>query len=199
VDARHKAGHVSHNISAMTDISANIFALLILILIIMLAARENSPTPRVQGPQVIDVEKDVAGVERSPLSSEELIELLYERRERASSTKIDLLEQEIVVSFGGKTEHFGTTENAVSRLRQIASVGSPAGVYVQSSLLSQDIRQPEHLWMGLARNIRTPSAESVCRRTTGMVCRFFRAYRAFIRSFAVPRRPRTIASIGVPE
>jgi hypothetical protein len=93
VDARHKAGHVSHNISAMTDISANIFALLILILIIMLAARENSPTPRVQGPQVIDVEKDVAGVERSPLSSEEVIELLYERRERASSTKIDLLER----------------------------------------------------------------------------------------------------------
>ena len=130
---------VSHNISAMTDISANIFALLILILIIMLAARENSPAPGAEALQIIDLEKDVAGVERAPLSSEELIDLLYERRERASSTKIDLLEQEIVISFGGKTEHFGTTENAVSRLRQIGSVGSPVGVYVFSHRFYRNI------------------------------------------------------------
>ena len=104
---------VSHNVSAMTDISANIFALLILILIIMLAARENFPAPGAEGLQIVDLETDVAGVERAPLSSEELIDLLYERRERASSTKIDLLEQEIVISFGGKAEHFGATENAV--------------------------------------------------------------------------------------
>jgi hypothetical protein len=130
---------VSHNISAMTDISANIFALLILILLIMLAARENAPAPRIEGQQVIDLEKDLAGVERAPLSSEELIELLYERRERASSTKIDLLEQEIVISFGGKTERFGTTEIAVSRLRQSASVGSPVGVYVFSHRFYRDI------------------------------------------------------------
>jgi hypothetical protein len=43
---------VSHNISAMTDISANIFALLILILIIMLAARENTPAPVAEGLQI---------------------------------------------------------------------------------------------------------------------------------------------------
>ena len=53
---------VSHNISAMTDISANIFALLILILIIMLAARENSPAPGAEGLQIIDLEKDVAAL-----------------------------------------------------------------------------------------------------------------------------------------
>jgi hypothetical protein len=125
-------GARDYNISAMTDISANIFALLILILIIMLAARENSAAPRADALQVIDLEKDVASVERSSLSSDELIELLYERRERASSTKIDLLEQEIAISFGGKTEHFGKAENAISRLRQIGSVGSPVGVYVFS-------------------------------------------------------------------
>src|SRR5262245_2383527 len=44
--------------------------------------------------------------------------------------------------------------------------------------------------MVLAGNIHTASAESVCRRTAGMVCRLFRADRAFIRSFAVPRRPQ---------
>jgi hypothetical protein len=130
---------VSHNISAMTDISANIFALLILILLIMLAARENAPAPWAEGLQIIDLEKDVAGVERAPLSSEELIEILYERRERASSTKIELLEQEIVISFGGKTERSGTTEIAVSRLRQIASVDSPVGVYVFSHRFYRDI------------------------------------------------------------
>jgi hypothetical protein len=74
------------------------------------------------------------------LASEELIELLYDRRERTSSTKIDLLEQEIVISFGGKTEHFGTTENAVSRLRQIASGFVRWRLRFQSSLLSQHIR-----------------------------------------------------------
>ena len=56
---------VSHNISAMTDISANIFALLILILLIMLAAHENAPAPGTEGLQIIDLEKDVAGVERA--------------------------------------------------------------------------------------------------------------------------------------
>ena len=124
---------VSHNISAMTDISANIFALLILILIIMLAARENSSAPGARTLQVVDLEKDLASVERAPLGSDDLIELLYERRERASSIKIDLLEREIVISFAGKTEHFGKGENAVSRLKQIASASvSPVGVYVFS-------------------------------------------------------------------
>ena len=123
---------VSHNISATTDISANIFALLILILLIMLAARESSPAPRAEGQPVIDLEEDVASVERSPLSSDELIDLLYERRERASSAKIDLLEKEIAICFAGKTEHFGAAEDAVSRLRQIGSAGSPVGVYVFS-------------------------------------------------------------------
>jgi hypothetical protein len=149
---------VSHNISAMTDISANIFALLILILIIMLAAHENSPAPGAEGLQIIDLEKDVAGVERSPLSSEELIELLYERRERTSSTKIDLLEQEIVISFGGKTEHFGTTENAVSRLRQIASVGSPVGVYVFSHRFYRNISDSLRILGWSWREISIPQA-----------------------------------------
>jgi len=117
----------------MTDISANIFALLILILIIMLAARENSSAPGARTLQVVDLEKDLASVERAPLGSDDLIELLYERRERASSIKIDLLEREIVISFAGKTEHFGKGENAVSRLKQIASASvSPVGVYVFS-------------------------------------------------------------------
>jgi hypothetical protein len=82
---------------------------------------------------VIDLEKNHAAVERSPLGSDELIDLLYERRESAPSTKIDLFEQKIVVGFGAKTERFSSAENAVLRLRQLGSVAdSSVGVYVFS-------------------------------------------------------------------
>jgi hypothetical protein len=122
------------NVSILTDISANIFALLILFLIIMLAARESSPSPRTEAPEVIDLEKEFASVERSPLSGDELVDLLYERRAGAATTAIDLLEQSIDVVSGGKTEHFSSLENAAPRLRQLAAASNrlPAGVYVFS-------------------------------------------------------------------
>jgi hypothetical protein len=118
----------------MTDISANIFALLILILILILAAREHSPAPRAEAPQVVDVESDIASIERSTLSSGDLFDLLYERREGAPTTKIDLFGHGIDVISGGKTEHFSSVENAVTRLRQIAAASTrlPVGVYVFS-------------------------------------------------------------------
>jgi hypothetical protein len=122
------------NVSILTDISANIFALLILFLIIMLAARESAPAPHADTPEVIDVEKDLAGVERSPLSGDELFDLLYQRREASATTRIDLLGQAIDVVSAGQTEHFGSVELAAPRLRQLAAAsgGAPAGVYVFS-------------------------------------------------------------------
>src|ERR1700682_2457147 len=99
------------NVSILTDISANIFALLILFLVIMLAARENSRPPRAEAVQVIDLEKEFASVERSPLSGDELFDLLYERREGPVTTRIDLLDQSIDVVSAGKTERFSSVEN----------------------------------------------------------------------------------------
>jgi hypothetical protein len=137
------------NVSILTDISANIFALLILFLIIMLAARENSPPPRAEAVQVIDLEKEFASVERSPLSGDELFDLLYERREGPVTTRIDLLDQSIDVVSDGKTERFSSVENAAPRLRQLAapSNNAPAAVYVFS----------HRFYRGLAENLKTLS------------------------------------------
>jgi hypothetical protein len=129
------------NVSAMTDISANIFSLLILILIIMLSAREQSSGPRTEVPQVVDLGNDIEGIERSPLSGEEMFDLLYDRREEARFTKIDLFNQKIDIISDGKTEHFSSVESAVPRLRQIASGPARAsvGVYVFSHHYYRDV------------------------------------------------------------
>ena len=134
------------NVSIVTDTSANLFALLILFLIILLAARANSPSPRVEAPQVIDLEKELASVERSPLGGDALFDLLYERREGAVTTGIDLLGQSIDVVSAGKTEHFSSLENAAPRLRQLAAASNnaPAGVYVFN----------HRFYRGLAENLK---------------------------------------------
>jgi hypothetical protein len=134
------------NVSILTDISANIFALLILFLIILLAARESSPAPRPEAPRVVDIEKEFASVERSPLSGDELVDLLYERREGALTTGIDLLDQSIDVVSAGRTERFSSLENAASGLRQLAAASNraPAGVYVFS----------HRFYRGLAENLK---------------------------------------------
>jgi hypothetical protein len=122
------------DISAVTDISANIFALLILILIIMLAARENSAAP-----QAVDVEIDTIGSERAPLGSDELFDLLYERRTSALSTKIDLFAYGIDVISAGKTQHFTSVEGVLARLNESARyTGVPVGVYVFSHRFYRD-------------------------------------------------------------
>src|SRR6476660_6557290 len=95
------------NISAMTDISANIFSLLILILIIVLAARAQNGS-HTETPSQIDIEKDLMGVERSPLSRGELFELLYERNEKEQSIKIDLFDKTIDIITTRKIWHFNS-------------------------------------------------------------------------------------------
>ena len=120
-----------HNISAMTDISANIFALLVFILIVMIAARDRAPAIRADAPQLVNIEKDIAAVERLSLGSDGLFDLLYDRSAGTASAKIDLFERGIDVVFGGETERFNSVESVVPRLRQIAAAtGSPVGVYV---------------------------------------------------------------------
>ena len=138
--------HAPHTISAITDISANIFALLIFILIIMLATKGHAPASRTDVPQTIDVERDIVGTERTPLGSDDLFELLYERSEGMTSVKIDLFEREIDVVFAGETERFASIESAVPRLRQIANAARrPIGVYVFG----------HHFYRNLTDNLKT--------------------------------------------
>ncbi len=120
-------------ISALTDIAANLFALMLLVLILVLGARSGSPSSSEQVPEPIDVESDLVSIARAPLGSEELFDLLYERRNDSGSIRIDLLNQGIVVTAQGKAERFGLADNAAPRLaRLIASRNTPIGLYVFS-------------------------------------------------------------------
>ena len=120
-------------ISAITDISANIFALLILILIIVLSAQKRAPALRDDAPQVVDLDRSMGGIERSPLSSEDMFDLLYERNKTTPSVKVDLLIRGIDITFDSRTERFNSVETAIVRLRQIiASSRFSAGLYVFS-------------------------------------------------------------------
>ncbi|MGL9618592.1 hypothetical protein QRQ56_11355 [Bradyrhizobium sp. U531] len=120
-------------ISAVTDIAANLFALMLLVLILLLGARSGSSSPSEQVPEPIDVESDLVSVARAPLASEDLVDLLFERRRDSDSIRIDLLNQGIVVSARGKAERFGLADNAMPHLaRLINSRKTPIGLYVFS-------------------------------------------------------------------
>jgi hypothetical protein len=147
-----------HNISAITDISANIFSLLIFILIMMLAAQER-PVVRSEASPVVDVEKDLAGIERSPLGSDELFDLLYDRGKGAASVKIDLFDQGIDVSVDGRTERFNSVESAVLRLRQIAvSTRLPIGIYVFSHQIYRNVTDNLKVFGWSWRELSVPQA-----------------------------------------
>jgi hypothetical protein len=120
------------SVSIVTDISANLFALLILFLIILLAAREGSPATRTEARRPVELERELKLVERSPLSGDELFDLLYERREQSVTTRIDLLDQAIEVVSGRKGERFSSLQDAAPRLAEVAATSShnTAGVYV---------------------------------------------------------------------
>jgi hypothetical protein len=148
----------SHNISAITDISANIFALLIFILIMMLAAQER-PVVRSDAGVVVDVEKELAGMERSPLGSDELFDLLYDRGEGTASVKIDLFDQGIDVTVDGRTEHFNSVDSAVPRLRQIAaSTHLPVGIYVFSHQFYRNVTDNLKVFGWSWRELSVPQA-----------------------------------------
>ncbi len=120
------------NISAMTDISANIFSVLILILIILLAARARGDLPEAEPLPDISIENDLAGIARTPLASEDLFDLLYERNEKTRSIKIDLRGTAIDIVANGKSEHFNSADDAGFRLRLLATASNHAalGIYV---------------------------------------------------------------------
>jgi hypothetical protein len=152
------------NISAMTDISANIFSVLILILIILLAARNHADFPGVETPPEISpkisIETELAGIERTPLSSDELFDLLYERSEKTGSIKIDLFGETIDIVANGKTEHFSSIENAISRLKLLATASnhSPLGIYVFSIRFYRVFREPLKALGGGWREVSVPQA-----------------------------------------
>lgn len=95
-------------------------AVLILILIAIVAVRELAPLQDVT-PRDLDLEADVTSVERAPLGSDELFDLLYERRDGAPSIKIDLFDARIDAVIDGKAEGFESGEKAAVRQQAFAN------------------------------------------------------------------------------
>ena len=124
----------------------------------MLAAQER-PVVRSESGLVVDIEKDLDGLERSPLGSDELFDLLYDRGERAASVKIDLFDKGIDVSVDGRTERFSSVESAVPRLRQIAASSRlPVGIYVFSHQFYRNVTDNLKVFGWSWRELSVPQA-----------------------------------------
>jgi len=115
------------DITVVTDISANIFAVFILILII-LVARGQTSVPQVP-PTVIDVDDDLASVERTLLRPAALVELFYDRRTAADVTAIDLFDDRIEITIGHATQRV-TAAAMHEMLHRPPASATPIGLYV---------------------------------------------------------------------
>jgi hypothetical protein len=118
-------------VSVITDISANIFAVFIVILILLLAAPHTVPV-RPPAPPPIDVTHDLASTSRTPLTP---AQLLFERTRAGHAISIDLLPGRVVlVSPGLPPESYALPLADRSRQaladRLNASPAAPVGFYV---------------------------------------------------------------------
>jgi hypothetical protein len=116
-------------ITVVTDISANIFAVFILILIILLVARNQAAPARPEAPTVVDA-SEFAVVERAPLSPAAMVELLYERRASSPATKIDLFDDRIEVTAGPATRRISLAGPVRPEMLPPLSPDAAIGVYV---------------------------------------------------------------------
>jgi hypothetical protein len=88
-------------ISVVTDISANIFAVFIVILIVLLALPHDEAPPAAPS-KPIDVLLDLVSVTKTPLAPGDLVDLLFSRRRAADAIGIDLFDDRIVVTRPGE-------------------------------------------------------------------------------------------------
>ena len=119
-------------ITVVTDISANVFSVFLLILIILLAMRQQNPVPAASPPAVVDVEADLVSVDRVPLSPADMVTLLYDRREAAQTIRIDLLEDRIDVVAPSGTRRLALSGAPTSAGLPTLQPGLPIGLYVFS-------------------------------------------------------------------
>jgi hypothetical protein len=118
------------DITVVTDISANIFAVFILILIILLVAREQTPTVPTEAPAVIDVATDLAAVDRAPLDPAAMVDLLYERRTAARSAKIDLFDDRIEVVTDTVSRRISLAAPVAPQMMPALPADAAVGLYV---------------------------------------------------------------------
>ena len=138
-------------ITPLSDISANIFALLIFILVVVMWARENVPRPEYEQ-RIFNIESGFKAVERRPLGSEHVLGLLYARRERSTSASVDLFDREIDINFNGQHWKYDSAAAAELQLDQIAS--SNVVLYIFShhfyGRLSEGLSRSGRRWLELS-------------------------------------------------
>jgi hypothetical protein len=118
--------HDFKDISVITDIAANTFAVFLLILLLLLAVRLDPPDAQVNK-TALDVEADLASVERKPLRPEDIVDMLYDRRSAARGTRVDLFDDRVeVLDPSGQRQ---ITAGAPD-LKGAIAVGAPVSLYV---------------------------------------------------------------------
>ena len=88
------------DLAILSDLSANIFAVFILVLI-MLLQQPPQAGDRPPAPSVIEATADLAIVERPPLPAGSVIAHLHDRRASAEGISIDLFADRVAVVLGG--------------------------------------------------------------------------------------------------
>lgn len=90
-------------ITTLSDISANMFAAFILILI-MVAAAAASRQPIEGPPKAAITDRDLHFVERAALDSKAMVDMLYDRRPGAPGASVDLFASRVTISLGGGSQ-----------------------------------------------------------------------------------------------
>jgi hypothetical protein len=142
-------------ISVVTDISANIFAVFMLILIAALAASPaQAPTPVAR-----DAIDDLGGIERAPLSAAAMVDLLHARTQVAEGPpiRIDLFEDRLVIARKGVPDlQVSTPEAALDALAETSIRSASIPVYVFSARHFAAIRSA--LGSNVIRDLPVPAA-----------------------------------------
>lgn len=118
-------------VTPLTDISANIFAMMVLILILALAGRQNAISGASRD---IISEQELSIVERKAMTPAELVQHLYDRRDGPGPLRIDLLETGIAITAtdGSGQKFEGADAVSAWRAQQQASGPQPVRLYVFS-------------------------------------------------------------------
>ncbi len=120
------------DISVITDIAANTFAVFLLILLLLLAAQvdpASSPTDGRATETVLDVDGDLASVLRTPLRPEDIIDTLYDRGSAARGTRIDLFDDRVEIVSGNGIRQI-TAGGPAATTSIAAAMEVPISLYV---------------------------------------------------------------------
>jgi hypothetical protein len=119
------------NIGILTDISANIFAMLILVLLSLLLERQQRLQALQEAPAAVDLEKDRMGIDRAPLTAGEMVDLLYSRQQGPGPIRVDLFDHGIEVISASGSEYISAREGVQQRLSKLTdTAGLTANLYV---------------------------------------------------------------------